>query len=189
MTSPLTKTADRVLSIAPPPARSLPNGRAAVRLLAAAAVLTAAGLYGPRLIAAAGGAPHGPDLDLFLAQPMVIQIHILAAVAAVALGGLILSLRKGHTLHRRMGWMWAGLMAATAGTSLFIVGLNGDVWSLIHLLSGWTLATLPLAVWAARRRRVDLHKRVMTGLFWGASVAAGTFAFLPGRLMWRLFMG
>ena len=29
----------------------------------------------------------------------------------------------------------------------------------------------------------------MTSLFWGASIVAGAFTFLPGRLMWRLFFG
>lgn len=171
-------------------AGTLPGSRAAGWLLTGAAALATAVLFGPRMLQIATGAtPHGPDLPLFLAQPTVLQIHILAAIASVTVGAVILWARKGRTFHRTMGWIWAGLMGATAATSLFIVGLNGNIWSLIHLLSGWTLVSLPIAVWAARRHNVNLHRRTMTGVFWGASIVAGGFAFLPGRLMWRLFMG
>ncbi len=128
-------------------------------------------------------------MPLFLAQPTVLQVHVIAAVSAVGVGAVILWARKGRAFHRALGWIWASLMAATAGTSLFIVGLNGDYWSPIHLLSGWTLALLPVAVWAARRHNVNLHRRTMTGVFWGASITAGAFALLPGRLIWKLFMG
>ena len=170
-------------------ARTLPASRAAGTLLAAAAVITTAILFGPRILnVVLQVTPHVPDLALFRAHPTVIQVHILAAVASVAVGAVILWARKGRTFHRTLGWIWASLMAATAGTSLFIVGLAGDHWSLIHLLSGWTLVVLPFAVWAARRHKVDIHRRAMTGVFWGASIIAGGFAFLPGRLMWTLVM-
>ncbi|CAN1560470.1 COG5395 Predicted membrane protein [Caulobacteraceae bacterium] len=168
----------------------LPASRRAGTVLTIAAGLTAVVLFGPQMLRMVTQAtPHGPDIPLFLKQPTVIQAHILAAVASVLVGAVILSARKGHTFHRTMGWIWASLMAVTAGSSLFIVGLNGDHWSLIHLLSGWTLVILPFAVWAARKHRVDVHKRAMTGIFWGASIVAGLFTFLPGRLMWTLFMG
>lgn len=170
--------------------RILGGSRTAGAVLVAAALLTTAVLFGPRILAVVSkGSFHGPDLALFAAQPLVIQLHILAAVGGVALGGLILSLRKGRTFHRTAGWVWVVLMLLTAGTSLFIVGLNGDVWSLIHLISGWVLVTLPLAVWAARKHKVQVHRRAMTGMFLGASLIAGGFAFLPGRLMWSLFFG
>ena len=29
----------------------------------------------------------------------------------------------------------------------------------------------------------------MTSLYWGASIVAGLFTFVPGRLMWQLFFG
>ena len=132
---------------------------------------------------------HAPDLALFAAQPLVIQLHILAALGMVALGGLILSLRKGVWRHRIAGWIWTVLMMITAGSSLFIVGINGDVWSFVHLLSGWTLVSLPAAVYAARKRRVEIHRRAMTGLFVGGALVAGGFSFVPGRLMWRLLFG
>lgn len=166
----------------PQPSRILPSSRNAGRVLVAAAAVATTALLGPRILSTA-------DVALFAAQPVVLQLHILAALGTVALGGLIFSMRKGRTFHRTAGWIWVALMATTAVSSLFIVGLNGDVWSLIHLLSGWVLITLPIGVWAARKHRVDVHRRTMTGIFVGGSLVAGAFTFLPGRLMWQLVFG
>jgi uncharacterized membrane protein len=62
-------------------------------------------------------------------------------------------------------------------------------WSPIHLLSIFTLAMLPLAVWAAHRHAVDHHRRAMTGLFFGALVIAGLFTLMPGRIMHKVALG
>jgi uncharacterized membrane protein len=172
------------------PSRILPSSRNAGWVLVAVAALATVVVFGPRMIGAVEqGHLHGPDIPLFAAQPLVLQLHILAALGTVALGGLIFSLRKGRTFHRTAGWLWVVLMATTAVSSLFIVGLNGDVWSLIHLLSGWVLIVLPIGVLAARKHRVEFHRRTMTGIFVGGSLVAGGFTFLPGRLMWRLVFG
>lgn len=162
--------------------RILSSSRNAGWVLVAAAAVATAALLGPRIIAVV-------DVALFAAQPLVLQLHILAALGTVALGGLIFSMRKGRAFHRTAGWIWVVLMATTAISSLFIVGINGDVWSLIHLLSGWVLIILPIGVWAARKHRVDVHRKTMTGIFVGGSLVAGAFTFLPGRLMWRLVFG
>jgi uncharacterized membrane protein len=144
----------------------------------------------PNLAANLGQARlHAPDLALWNAQPLVIKAHVAAAVAAVALGGVMMVSRKGAKVHRAMGWTWSALMAAAAGASLFITGLNGDRWSFIHLLSGWTLFALPMALIAARRHNVALHRRTMMGLFYIGLLVTGAFTFLPGRIMWRLFFG
>lgn len=171
-------------------ARTLPASRTAGTVLALTAAVATVALFGPQMLESVLHAtPHGPDVSLFMAQPAVIKIHMLAAVVGVGLGATILSLRKGNTLHRTLGWTWTLFMGTAAASSLFIVGLNGDHWSPIHLLSGWTLIILPFAVRAARKHDVMSHRRAMTSLFWGASIVAGVFTFLPGRLMWRLFFG
>jgi uncharacterized membrane protein len=143
----------------------------------------AAGLVslGPHL------AMHAPNLALLGRQSMVLKIHLLAAVIAFFLGLIMFLSRKGAPFHRAAGWVWVLLMATVAGSSLFLTGLNGTHYSYIHLLSGWTLIILPVAVIAARRHKVSSHRRSMTGLFLGAMVIAGAFTFLPGRLMWQIF--
>jgi uncharacterized membrane protein len=62
-------------------------------------------------------------------------------------------------------------------------------WSLIHLLSIYMLAVLPLAVLQARRHRIKAHRQSMIGLFIGALVLAGLLTLLPGRVMNEVVFG
>ncbi len=130
-----------------------------------------------------------PDFSLILKQPLVIQIHLLAAVAGFGLGVVLLNSRKGRTFHRIAGWVWVVFMMTVALSSLFIVGLNGNYWSFIHIFSGMTLVMAPLGVLAARKHNVKAHRQRMTSLFYGAVVVAGAFTFLPGRIMYQVFFG
>lgn len=132
---------------------------------------------------------HWPNLNLLAQQPLKVQIHIGAALLAFSLGLVLFAAPKGTLPHRTLGWIWVSFMVAVAGSSFLMTGLNGHHYSWIHLLSGYTLLTLPLGVIAARRHRVVQHQRTMTAIFLGGMVIAGAFTFLPGRLMWRLVMG
>ncbi|PVM91635.1 hypothetical protein DDF62_06300 [Caulobacter radicis] len=132
---------------------------------------------------------HLPNLSLVAAAPAKIQIHIAAALTALAIGTVLMVGVKGTRLHRALGWTWVVAMATTAVSSLFIREMNHGAMSWIHLLSGWTIVALPMAVYAARRHNVHLHRRFMTGLFVGGLLIAGAFTFLPGRLLWRVFFG
>lgn len=133
--------------------------------------------------------PHLPNLALVAAAPLKIQIHLTAAVTALVVGTVLMIGVKGSALHRGLGWTWVIAMALTAVSSLFIHEMNHGAMSWIHLLSGWTIIALPIAVYAARRHKVALHRRFMTGLFVGGLIVAGGFAFIPGRLLWRVFFG
>src|SRR3989344_4426220 len=59
--------------------------------------------------------------------------------------------------------------------------------SFIHRTRGWTVVSLPMAVHAARRHKVQAHRRAMTGMFVGGLIVAGALTFLPGRLMGAIF--
>jgi uncharacterized membrane protein len=133
---------------------------------------------------------RAPDFSLLAAAPTAIQIHVAAALTALAIGIVLLAGIKGTRLHRALGWTWVLAMGTTAVSSFFIHAINpgGPAGlSLIHLLSGWTMVGLPMAVYAARRHRVQTHRRAMTGMFVGGLIVAGLFTFLPGRLMWAIF--
>lgn len=130
-----------------------------------------------------------PAFALLAAQPPALQIHIAAALTAVFVGAALMLRPKGVGLHKAMGWTWVAAMAVTAGSSFFLTGLNGERLSLIHLLSGWTAVSLPVAVVAIRRGDVARHRRTMTSLFFGGLLIAGALTFIPGRLMWRVFFG
>ncbi len=155
------------------------------RLLRLAAVAGGVGLA----LAAASTVAHAPDWDLLARQPWVIQLHIAAALAALLLGTVQLVGIKGTGLHRLIGWSWVVAMFTVAVSSLFIRQINPGSFSLIHLLSGWTLIALPMALFAVRRGRIASHARGMTWTFIGGLIVAGAFTFLPGRLMWEVFFG
>jgi uncharacterized membrane protein len=125
-----------------------------------------------------------------LGAPAVIQIHAFAALAAFAVGAAQLATPKGRFRTVFVGWSWAALMLLVAASSLFIhtIRLWGP-WSPIHLLFLLVLATLPLAIWHARRHNVRRHRQAMLMLFTGALVIAGAFTLLPGRIMHAVVFG
>lgn len=137
----------------------------------------------------AAARPHAPDFALLAGLSPVIKIHLYTALAALVLGAVLMTARKGRTFHRIAGWMWVALVMTTAVSTLFITSLSPGRWSLIHLFTGWTLIILPLAVIWAKRRDVARHRRAMMGLFYGAFAINLAFAFIPGRTMWNLFFG
>ena len=138
---------------------------------------------------AAAARLHAPDVALFASLPLAIKIHLLAAVVALALGAVLMSVRKGRLFHRTAGWVWVCLVSLVAGSSLFITSLNHGKLSILHLFTGWTLIVLPLAVVWARRHEVARHRRTMMGLFYGGFAINLFIAFIPGRTMWNLFLG
>lgn len=133
--------------------------------------------------------PHLPDLSVLAEAPLPIRVHVAGAVSALVIGTVLLIGVKGTTLHRTLGWGWVAAMATTAVSSFFIHRINPDGFSFIHLISGWTVIALPMAVYAARKHRVKAHRRGMVGLFVGGLLVAGVLSFLPGRLMWQVVFG
>ena len=119
----------------------------------------------------------------------VIQLHLLAAVLALGLGAVQLVLAKGTLSHRRLGYVWTGMMAVVALSSFFIFELR--VWgpfSPIHLLSLFTLVTLYLAVQAARHNNINRHQLMMRAMYIFALLLTGASTFFPGRLLHQLVM-
>ena len=130
-----------------------------------------------------------PELGLIAQQGLPVKLHLAAALTALAIGVVIMLRPKGVGLHRLLGWSWVLAMAATAISSLFLHSFTGSRFGPVHLLSGWTVVALPMAVAAIRRRDVARHRRSMTSLFVGGLLLAGALTFIPGRLMWAVFFG
>ena len=119
-----------------------------------------------------------------------IQVHAFAAMAAFALGFVQLAAPKGTLPHRTVGYVWVVLMLVICITSFWIQDLRvWGPWSPIHLLSIFTLATLPFAILHARRHRVSQHRNAMIAMFAGALLIAGLFTFVPGRIMHAVAFG
>ena len=120
----------------------------------------------------------------------VIRFHAAFAFAAIGLGAVQFLAPKGTLPHRTVGWVWATLMMLIAGTSLFIHTIRmWGPWSPIHLLSLFTLAVVPLAVWLARQHDVRSHRLAMIWIFTLALVVTGLFTLAPGRIMNKVVFG
>jgi uncharacterized membrane protein len=171
----------------PFPLRSVASTIVAFGLIGAA--LATSGVMDTERVFGAVWTPRAPDFGLIAQQSLVLKTHLFAAIGAFAIGCVIMLRPKGRGLHKVLGWSWVVAMAVTAVSSFFLTSLNGDALSFIHLISGWTIIMLPMAVVAIRRRDVTAHRKRMTGLFTGGLVIAGALTFLPGRLMWHVFFG
>ncbi len=124
------------------------------------------------------------SLAPLLNAPFAIQLHAFCAISAFILGLVQFSAPKGTLPHRAVGYLWFGLMLAIAISSFWIHAI--DQWhgfSLIHLLSIYTLVSLPPALLAARRGKIGVHKAMVSSMFFFALVVARAFTFLPGRIM------
>lgn len=53
------------------------------------------------------------------------QLHLAAALMALAAGGLMLRRPKGTRSHRRSGWLYVASMLTLNGTALLIYRLTG----------------------------------------------------------------
>ena len=123
-------------------------------------------------------------LTPLLDAPLVIQIHVIAACAAVLLGPLAMLRRNRDIWHKRLGRTWVLAMVVTALSSFAIneIRMLGP-FSVIHALSVLTLIGLWQAVAHARRGQIAAHRKQVLGLYTYAIGIAGLFTLLPGRRM------
>jgi uncharacterized membrane protein len=115
--------------------------------------------------------------------PWYLLLHLACAFLAVVLGAAVLLRRKGDSPHKAMGWSWVCLMITIAVTSFFIQARSR--FSVIHVLSVAVLVMVPLAIISIRRKRVQAHRYIMSGVFTGL-VIAGAFTLLPYRMLGQL---
>ena len=119
-------------------------------------------------------------------QPLIV-FHLAFALAALALGSVVLVRRKGTASHKMLGRIWASLMVAVALSSFWIFEIRQGVGpSFVHLLSVWTLISLACAIYFIRRGNVRAHRRFMIGTFFGLA-GAGAGALMPGRALYAFF--
>ena len=129
-------------------------------------------------------------MELLFQESAPIPTHAMAAMAAVILGGLQLASAKGTTQHRVLGWSWVLLMMYVSVSSLFISSLRlWGAFSPIHLLSVWTLFSLWMAIYHARKGNIRQHKIWMVLLYVLALLVTGVFTLWPGRVMHAVLFG
>lgn len=115
-----------------------------------------------------------------------VQIHVIAAAAALLSGAAVVFLTKGTGTHLALGRIAAAGLVVAALSSYWIRHWGG--FSPIHLLSILTLVSVALGVFYRRRGDVANHKRWMMGAYLGL-VGAGLFTLLPGRIMHLVVFG
>jgi uncharacterized membrane protein len=118
-------------------------------------------------------------------------VHLATLIPAFAIGSIMLLLQKGTRLHKSLGRIYILLMLITCVASLGMQAQIGPKFlghfGWIHLLSLISLAALFSAFYAIRRGDVKAHKTSMLALYVGGFLIAGTFAFMPGRLLHAWF--
>ncbi len=129
-------------------------------------------------------------MEILFQEAAPIPSHALLALLAVLLGGLQLSRVKGTPQHRILGWIWVALMAYVATSSFLISEIKmWGAYSPIHLLSAWTLISLVMAIFHARRGNIRQHKIWMVLLYVLALLITGLFTLWPGRVMHAVIFG
>ena len=112
---------------------------------------------------------------------LAITIHVITVLPAVPLGAYLLLAAKGTPMHKLLGKVWVGLMVTTAVAITFVRG--GTDFSWIHIFVPYTIWGAWKVVSTARRRDIAGHRKEIVGLYLGALVIPGAWAFMPDRLM------
>lgn len=115
-------------------------------------------------------------------------IHLASVVPCFLIGAWLLARRKGTTVHKRLGRAYVVLILFTAIVTLPMPAEVGprllDHFGYIHLFSVLVLVSVPAAIYSIRRGNVVAHRRNMVGVYVGGILIAGSFAFMPGRLLY-----
>lgn len=121
--------------------------------------------------------------------PGIVWFHLATIGLALGLTPVMMLRRRGDARHRVLGWVWCTAMFATALGSLFIHLINRGGFSLIHILSVWTMVQVPIIVWSARRHNAARHRSAVRGMVTGALLIAGLFTFPFDRLLGHWLFG
>jgi uncharacterized membrane protein len=114
--------------------------------------------------------------------------HLGTIIPAFLIGSYLLINRKGTSWHKLLGKIYMGLMLVTAMITLFMSAKVGPTllghFGFIHIFSLSVFYTVPAAFVAVRNGNIKAHRGNMLGLYIGGLLIAGSFAFMPGRLLY-----
>lgn len=120
-------------------------------------------------------------------------LHLATVIPTFLMGTYLLISRKGSPGHKAVGKIYMLLMLITSVISLFMEARVGPVllghFGYIHLLSILSIYAVPVAYISAKNGNIKAHRNSMLGLYLGGILIAGTFAFMPGRLLHSWLFG
>ncbi len=129
-------------------------------------------------------------LEPLINSAMPITPHTVTGVLATLVGAAQLWLTKGTVLHRRLGYVWAGLIVFVALTGFFI--FESDVAAPFDYLSKPLSVLVLVMLWwgirLARAGKIKQHRQTMTQLFW-LTMIIGLLTIQPGRIMHQMLIG
>ncbi len=149
------------------------------RLLSTGAVI----LFTALCIAVVRGHKDWPQI------PYTVWFHLATIAIALVLTPVMLLRKRGDKWHRQLGWIWVSALLVTAIVSFDIRLINRGSFSIIHLLSAWTLFQCILIFWSARTHNVVRHRGAVRGMVFGALLIAGFFTFPFNRLLGQWLFG
>ena len=149
------------------------------RFLAIAAIL----LFVMVIAALARGYPQWGKIPVF------VWGHLATIMVAVALTPVMLLRKRGDRLHRQLGTVWVLAMILTALDSFLVRNANHGNFSVIHILSAWTLIQVPIIWWSARTHNVRKHRSSVRAMVTGAWLIAGFFTFPFNRMLGQFLFG
>ena len=126
-------------------------------------------------------------LEPLINSAMPITPHTAAGVLATLVGAVQLWLTKGTVLHRRLGFVWAGLILFVALTGFFI--FESDVATPFNYLSKPLSALVLVMLWRgvrlARTGKIKEHRQTMIQLFC-LTMLIGLLTIQPGRVVHQM---
>ena len=128
----------------------------------------------------------GLDLAAFNSAPLATRVHAIAILTLVVTGWGMIALPKGDRRHKTLGWTWVGAMSVMGLSSLLVP--HSDSWVAGYIGGGSALALMAYGVFAARRRKLATHGRMMSILMI-ALVLMTFLALFPGRLLHDVVFG
>jgi uncharacterized membrane protein len=125
---------------------------------------------------------------------IAVKVHLATVIPAFFIGGWqIFFSKKGAPGHRFFGYLYLALMTTTAVSALWIREVSpfshfyGFSW--VHLFVPLTFFGVASALYGVWARDIATHRQSMIGLYLGGLLIAGATAFMPDRLMYRVFFG
>lgn len=129
-------------------------------------------------------------LSHFYDAPLIIQVHVIAALLALVCGLSLYLFARGRLHHRVLGITCGSLLIVVTVSAMLIVNPLTGHWSWIHGFVPLTAMGLFGVGMGIRRRNWISHRKAGQGLVFGALLVPFAVAvFMPGRLMHAVFFG